>query len=221
MSVPSNKSTDRLSALASSSSRTAFYLGNSAVCSQIVGITNPLKSFWLSEMQFIDVNYSVLCCTAGILALLLLPVLAINTHVSENALMPGPFHLSLLFGCPGLVLCFSRVIRVGGVLLFVMCYLGIWLVNHKGYLLVGVTSFLLGGQRSVNLVLQCVLKCSMVVSDFLLLVIGSSMSASQNSWQGVLHPVYWTSHQMNCHDPLGEIHPVEHSISLVSCSNLF
>ncbi|KAK6153089.1 hypothetical protein DH2020_012728 [Rehmannia glutinosa] len=32
---------------------------------------------------------SVVCCTAGIVALLLLPVLAKNTYVSENALMPG------------------------------------------------------------------------------------------------------------------------------------
>lgn len=32
---------------------------------------------------------SVLCCTAGILALLLLPILAKNTYISENALMPG------------------------------------------------------------------------------------------------------------------------------------
>ncbi|KAF8408298.1 hypothetical protein HHK36_007446 [Tetracentron sinense] len=33
--------------------------------------------------------FSVLCCTAGLLALLLLPVLAKNTYISENALMPG------------------------------------------------------------------------------------------------------------------------------------
>lgn len=32
---------------------------------------------------------SVLCCSSGILALLLLPVLAKNTYVSENALIPG------------------------------------------------------------------------------------------------------------------------------------
>ncbi|XP_071693220.1 uncharacterized protein [Rutidosis leptorrhynchoides] len=32
---------------------------------------------------------SAVCCTAGILALLLLPVLAKKTYVSENALMPG------------------------------------------------------------------------------------------------------------------------------------
>ncbi|XP_034707476.1 glycosylphosphatidylinositol anchor attachment 1 protein [Vitis riparia] len=32
---------------------------------------------------------SVVCCTAGVLALLLLPVLAKNTYISENALMPG------------------------------------------------------------------------------------------------------------------------------------
>ncbi|GKV37212.1 hypothetical protein SLEP1_g45269 [Rubroshorea leprosula] len=31
----------------------------------------------------------VICCTAGVLALLLLPVLANNTYISENALMPG------------------------------------------------------------------------------------------------------------------------------------
>ncbi|KAG8366899.1 hypothetical protein BUALT_Bualt16G0015900 [Buddleja alternifolia] len=32
---------------------------------------------------------SVVCCSAGIVALLLLPVLAKNTYISENALMPG------------------------------------------------------------------------------------------------------------------------------------
>ncbi|KAK9104362.1 hypothetical protein Scep_021206 [Stephania cephalantha] len=33
--------------------------------------------------------FSLICCAAGILALFLLPVLAKNTYVSENALMPG------------------------------------------------------------------------------------------------------------------------------------
>ncbi|XP_039158068.1 glycosylphosphatidylinositol anchor attachment 1 protein isoform X2 [Eucalyptus grandis] len=32
---------------------------------------------------------SVVCCVSGVLALLLLPVLAKNTYISENALMPG------------------------------------------------------------------------------------------------------------------------------------
>lgn len=32
---------------------------------------------------------SVACCTAGVLAMFLLPVLAKNTYISENALMPG------------------------------------------------------------------------------------------------------------------------------------
>ncbi|KAL5864331.1 hypothetical protein ACOSQ3_001845 [Xanthoceras sorbifolium] len=32
---------------------------------------------------------SIICCTAGVLALLLLPVLAKNSYISENALMPG------------------------------------------------------------------------------------------------------------------------------------
>lgn len=36
---------------------------------------------------------SVVCFTAGVLALLLLPVLAKNTYISENALMPGQYHL--------------------------------------------------------------------------------------------------------------------------------
>ncbi|XP_052195542.1 uncharacterized protein LOC127803388 [Diospyros lotus] len=35
---------------------------------------------------------SVVCCTGGVLALLLLPVLAKNTYISENALMPGSAH---------------------------------------------------------------------------------------------------------------------------------
>ncbi|KAK1278647.1 hypothetical protein QJS04_geneDACA023741 [Acorus gramineus] len=38
-----------------------------------------------------SVSVSVLCCLAGLLTLLLLPVLAKNTYVSENALMPGPY----------------------------------------------------------------------------------------------------------------------------------
>ncbi|KAF3444604.1 hypothetical protein FNV43_RR14296 [Rhamnella rubrinervis] len=33
--------------------------------------------------------FSVVCCAAGVVALLLLPVLAKNTYISENALMPG------------------------------------------------------------------------------------------------------------------------------------
>ncbi|EYU34737.1 hypothetical protein ABFS82_11G130400 [Erythranthe guttata] len=33
--------------------------------------------------------FSVVCCTAGIVALLILPLLAKNTYISENALMPG------------------------------------------------------------------------------------------------------------------------------------
>ncbi|KAH7529213.1 hypothetical protein FEM48_Zijuj05G0160700 [Ziziphus jujuba var. spinosa] len=33
--------------------------------------------------------FSIVCCTAGVLPLLLLPVLAKNTYISENALMPG------------------------------------------------------------------------------------------------------------------------------------
>ncbi|KAH7852595.1 hypothetical protein Vadar_026916 [Vaccinium darrowii] len=35
---------------------------------------------------------SIICCTAGVVALLLLPVLAKNTYISENALMPGSAH---------------------------------------------------------------------------------------------------------------------------------
>ncbi|KAJ0978948.1 hypothetical protein J5N97_014422 [Dioscorea zingiberensis] len=33
--------------------------------------------------------FSVVCCIAGLIAILLLPVLAKNTYISENALMPG------------------------------------------------------------------------------------------------------------------------------------
>ncbi|PON32582.1 GPI transamidase component Gaa, partial [Trema orientale] len=33
--------------------------------------------------------FSVVCCTAGVVALLLLPILAKSTYISENALMPG------------------------------------------------------------------------------------------------------------------------------------
>ncbi|KAL0461707.1 UNVERIFIED_CONTAM: GPI transamidase component GAA1 [Sesamum latifolium] len=41
--------------------------------------------FLISHSLFV----SVICCTAGIVALLLLPALAKNTYISENALMPG------------------------------------------------------------------------------------------------------------------------------------
>lgn len=40
---------------------------------------------------------SVVCCTAGVLTLLLLPVLAKNTYISENALMPGSANTMLSF----------------------------------------------------------------------------------------------------------------------------
>ncbi|MQL73404.1 hypothetical protein Taro_005753, partial [Colocasia esculenta] len=36
-----------------------------------------------------SVLVSILCCTAGYITLLLLPILAKNTYISENALMPG------------------------------------------------------------------------------------------------------------------------------------
>lgn len=35
------------------------------------------------------VESSLVCCAAGVLALFFLPVLAKNTYISENALMPG------------------------------------------------------------------------------------------------------------------------------------
>ncbi|EEF40957.1 conserved hypothetical protein [Ricinus communis] len=44
-----------------------------------------LGIFLISHSLF----FSVICCIAGVLALLLLPVLAKNTYISENALMPG------------------------------------------------------------------------------------------------------------------------------------
>ncbi|XP_020273151.1 glycosylphosphatidylinositol anchor attachment 1 protein isoform X2 [Asparagus officinalis] len=36
-----------------------------------------------------SILFSVVCCTAGLIALILLPVLANNTYISENALLPG------------------------------------------------------------------------------------------------------------------------------------
>lgn len=41
--------------------------------------------------------FSVVCCTAGVLTLLLLPLLAKNTYISENALMPGLTFSLLVF----------------------------------------------------------------------------------------------------------------------------
>ncbi|KAJ0428929.1 putative GPI transamidase component Gaa1 [Helianthus annuus] len=38
-----------------------------------------------------SLSVSVVCCTAGVLALLLFPVIAKKTYVSENALLPGNF----------------------------------------------------------------------------------------------------------------------------------
>lgn len=68
---------------------------------------------------------SVLCCIAGFVTLLLLPVLAKNTYISENALMPGTFSLhsffftcamslsvSSMFGCSGLIGRFEYDIAV-------------------------------------------------------------------------------------------------------------
>ncbi|KAG1327726.1 putative glycosylphosphatidylinositol anchor attachment 1 protein [Cocos nucifera] len=44
-----------------------------------------LGAFLVSHNLFV----SVVCCITGLIALLLLPVLAKNTYISENALMPG------------------------------------------------------------------------------------------------------------------------------------
>ncbi|KAK7303065.1 hypothetical protein RJT34_13964 [Clitoria ternatea] len=44
-----------------------------------------LGMFLISHNNFV----SVICFTAGLVALLLLPVLANNTYISKNALMPG------------------------------------------------------------------------------------------------------------------------------------
>jgi len=44
--------------------------------------------------------FSVICCSAGIIALLLLPSLAKNTYLSENALIPGKLPSNLFsFNC--------------------------------------------------------------------------------------------------------------------------
>ncbi|MQL99997.1 hypothetical protein Taro_032728 [Colocasia esculenta] len=42
-----------------------------------------------------SVLVSILCCTAGYITLLLLPILAKNTYISENALMPASIQQSL------------------------------------------------------------------------------------------------------------------------------
>ncbi|KAG6510396.1 hypothetical protein ZIOFF_028406 [Zingiber officinale] len=42
---------------------------------------------------------SVVCCAAGIIAFILLPVLANNTYISENALMPGIIEILILYAC--------------------------------------------------------------------------------------------------------------------------
>ena len=41
-------------------------------------------------------GYSVTCCIVGLVALLLLPALAKNTYISENALIPGTLGVSSL-----------------------------------------------------------------------------------------------------------------------------
>ncbi|KAI4350644.1 hypothetical protein L6164_005080 [Bauhinia variegata] len=55
--------------------------------------TNKLKPRPIVRLGILLISHcffvSVVCLTAGVLALLLLPVLAKNTYISENALMPG------------------------------------------------------------------------------------------------------------------------------------
>jgi len=61
---------------------------------------------------------SVLCCSAGIITLLLLPSLAKNTYLSENALIPGILPFSLFLFTATLLMhtrcCFWRVCLSGG-----------------------------------------------------------------------------------------------------------
>ncbi|KAG6412808.1 hypothetical protein SASPL_125498 [Salvia splendens] len=45
--------------------------------------------FGSAFFSFLSLLVSIICCVAGVLTLLLLPVLAKNTYISENALMPS------------------------------------------------------------------------------------------------------------------------------------
>lgn len=47
-----------------------------------------MKNILLLKLFFMT-NFSVICCVAGLIALAVLPVLAKNTYISENALLPG------------------------------------------------------------------------------------------------------------------------------------
>lgn len=42
----------------------------------------------LTKTDFM-MNISVICCVAGLIAMAILPILAKNTYISENALLPG------------------------------------------------------------------------------------------------------------------------------------
>ncbi|XP_078154538.1 uncharacterized protein LOC144549646 isoform X2 [Carex rostrata] len=44
---------------------------------------------WVARFPQHSSLVSVICCVAGLIALALLPVLAKNTYISENALLPG------------------------------------------------------------------------------------------------------------------------------------
>ena len=59
-------------------------------------------------------DYSVTCCIVGIVALLLLPALAKNTYISENALIPGILAVfSLTFDVIGLcVIVLLMTVRI-------------------------------------------------------------------------------------------------------------
>lgn len=75
---------------------------------------------------------SVICCFAGIIALLLLPSLAKNTYLSENALIPGnwPSSLFLLLWSVNVYLLLAYCYRC---YLFLWSFWGSWWVSFVGY----------------------------------------------------------------------------------------
>ena len=56
-----------------------------------------LLSFFVPPTHYSPFRVSVICCFAGIIALLLLPSLAKNTYLSENALIPSILPSSLFY----------------------------------------------------------------------------------------------------------------------------
>ena len=113
-----NQNHGSLCALVYSLCLTTFSSGSPSFLLFFAVYKSFLFSFFVPPTHYSPFRVSVICCFAGIIALLLLPSLAKNTYLSENALIPGILPFSLFLFTATLLMhtrcCFWRVCLSGG-----------------------------------------------------------------------------------------------------------